>query len=63
MHCGLCSSTKQMEFTAEMMIHFKHVEHPGVITFPRVSVCLDCGSSRFSISRTELMLLARVREN
>ena len=60
MSCRLCSSTNEAEFTAEMMIHFsgrKHLENPGVLTFPEMLVCLDCGSTRFRIAETELNLL------
>jgi hypothetical protein len=58
--CRLCSSTNEAEFTAEMMIHFsgrKHLENPGVLAFPEMLVCLDCGSGRFRIAEGELNLL------
>ena len=60
MSCKLCSSTNETEFAAEVMIHFsgrRHLENPGVLTFPRISVCLDCGSTRFTIPETELSLV------
>ena len=60
MSCRLCSSSNEAGFTAEMMIHFsgrKHLENPGVLTFPDMLVCLDCGSARFRIAETELTLL------
>lgn len=60
MRCRLCSSANEAEFTAEMMIHFsgrKHLENPGVLTFPKMLVCLDCGSTQFTIAETELNLL------
>jgi len=60
MSCRICSSTKEAEFTAEMMIHFsgwKHLENPGVLNFPKILVCLDCGSTRFTIAEAELTLL------
>ena len=60
MSCRLCYSTKEAEFTAEMMIHFsgrKHLENPGVLTFSEMLVCLDCGSARFRIAETEVTLL------
>ena len=60
MGCGLCSSSNEVEFTAEMMLHFsgrKHLENPGVLTFSAMLVCLDCGSTRFRIAETELNLL------
>jgi hypothetical protein len=60
MRCALCQSGNQAEFTAEMMIHFsglKHLANPGVLVFPKVSVCLDCGFSRFTMPETELQAL------
>jgi hypothetical protein len=61
MHCALCESSNQAEFTTEMIIHFsglKNIDKPGVLVFPKVLVCLDCGSSRFTIPGTDLALLA-----
>jgi hypothetical protein len=60
MRCALCKSSKQAEFTSEMMIHFsgsKHLANPGVLVFPKVWVCLDCGSSRFTTPETEMRVL------
>ena len=60
MSCTLCSSTNEAEFTAEIMIHFsgpRHLQNPGALTFPKTSVCLDCGSTRYVISETEVRLL------
>jgi len=59
--CLSCASGNQAEFTTEMIIHFsglKNIDKPGVWVFPKVSVCLDCGFSRFSTPKTELALLA-----
>ena len=39
--------------TIEMMIHFsgvKHFANPGVLVFPTLLVCLDCGVSRFTVA-------------
>ncbi len=61
MRCALCQSANQAELTAEMMLHFsglRNIDHPGVLVFPKVSVCLDCGFSRFATPKTELALLA-----
>ena len=61
MSCVLCASVSEAEFTAEMMIHFsglKHLANPGVLAFPKLLVCLDCGSSRFTIAERERALLA-----
>ena len=62
MYCLSCGSTKQAELTAEMMIHFRGLEHldkPGVLLFPEIRVCLGCGLSRFTVPETELALLAQ----
>jgi hypothetical protein len=61
MVCLLCRSGKLAELTAEMMIHFpglKNLDQPGVCLFPKVLVCLDCGSSQFVVSETELASIA-----
>ena len=61
MSCTVCTSINEAEFTTEMMIHFsgrRYIDNPGVLAFPKVSVCLDCGSSRFSVPEKELALLA-----
>ena len=60
MSCDLCSSANQTEFTVEMMIHFsdlRSVGDPGVLAFPKVLICLDCGASRFSLPDSSLQLL------
>jgi hypothetical protein len=61
MFCPSCQSRNQAEFTAEMIVHFsglKNIDKPGVWLFPKVSICLGCGNSRFSTPKTELALLA-----
>lgn len=61
MCCELCNSSNLAEFSSEMMIHLsglKNIDEPGVLVFPKVSVCLDCGSSRFTIPGADLALLA-----
>ncbi len=60
MSCSSCASLNEKEFTAEMMIHssgLKHIEDPGVLAFPQVSICLDCGASRFTTPGAELRVL------
>jgi hypothetical protein len=45
-----------------MMIHFsgiKHVDKPGVLGFPKVSVCMDCGFSGFATPEAELRILRK----
>jgi hypothetical protein len=61
MHCSLCQSSNQAEFTAEMMIHFdgrRCLDNPGVLVFPKVLICLNCGFSRFTTQKTDLGRLA-----
>jgi hypothetical protein len=58
--CSLCSSVNEAEFTSEMTIHFsdlKHVTNSGVLAFPKISICMDCGASRFITPDTELQAL------
>jgi hypothetical protein len=60
MSCPSCASLNQAEFPTEMMIHsssLAHIVNPGVLAFPRVSICLDCGASRFTTSDAELRIL------
>ena len=60
MSCPSCTSLNQAEFATEMMIHsssITHVVNPGVLAFPRVSICLDCGTSRFTTPDAELTIL------
>jgi hypothetical protein len=48
----LCASDKQVEFAAEVLIHFpglKNLVKPGVLVFPTLLVCLGCGCSRFTV--------------
>ena len=60
MSCTLCFSANEVEFSTEMMIHFKgrkHLVNPGVLAFPKMLVCLDCGSTRLAITAETLELL------
>jgi hypothetical protein len=60
MSCVLCGSGNQAEFPAEVMVHFtgrRHLDQPGVLLFPKLLVCLDCGSSRFAVPEKKLALL------
>lgn len=58
MSCESCSPTNEVEFTVEMMIHLDgSVEDPGVLAFPKVLICLDCGASRFTMPDAELRIL------
>ncbi len=60
MSCLSCESGNQAEFTVEMDLHLrglKNIDNPGVLLFPKVSVCLDCGFSTFTIPEAELQRL------
>ena len=53
MACGSCNSHNQSEFPAEINIHHPGIgglNRPTVWAFPRVSVCLDCGVTQFTLS-------------
>jgi hypothetical protein len=61
MACRICGSGNEQEFTAEINIHFrglKNINHPSVLAFPNIMVCLSCGVSRFTLTKTKLALLA-----
>ena len=61
MICLSCRSVNQAELTAEMLIHFpaiKNIDKPGVWLFPKLTVCLDCGFSGFTVPETELASVA-----
>jgi hypothetical protein len=61
MYCPHCASDTQGECTAEINIHFrglKHIDRPGLLVFPELLVCLECGYSRFTTPANELALLA-----
>lgn len=58
--CRLCPSNNKQTFTAEVAIHFAGLEglnKPIVWVFPKISVCLDCGSAEFAIPEKELQVL------
>lgn len=64
MHCSLCGSRDQEEFTVEMNIHcrgLKNIDNPGTLLIQEVKVCLGCGYSRFTTPQTELTQLARYK--
>ena len=60
MKCSLCASVNQSEFPSEIILHYRNIKNlnkPKVLVFPRVSVCLDCGFSRFDTPTPELRAL------
>lgn len=60
MYCPICHSNNRAKFPTELMMHFRgfeQIDNPGVLAFPTVSVCLDCGFSGFTTSETDLRVL------
>jgi hypothetical protein len=63
MACVLCASKNEVDFPAEMILHFpvsglQDLNKNGVFIYPKVLVCLDCGFSRFTARETEVAALA-----
>jgi hypothetical protein len=61
MSCPKCSLGHQEEFLAEMVVHphgLKNLDNSGILPFPKLSVCLECGYVQFTVPKTELALLA-----
>jgi hypothetical protein len=62
MACKSCASENQRDFGAEINIHFpgmQGIDKPAVWAFPKLTVCLDCGYTEFTIPETELRRLAK----
>lgn len=60
MSCTACTSERQAEFRAEINIHFsgrEGLDKPGVLIFPKLLVCLNCGTAEFAIAGAELAVL------
>jgi len=60
MSCVQCSSLKEAGFIGELLLHVSGsigAEKPGVLMFPKVLVCMDCGASRFNMPVEELRQL------
>ena len=61
MPCKACHSVNQRNFTAEINIHFpgmKGLDIPAVWVFPPILVCMDCGTTQFTIPEAERKELA-----
>ena len=60
MACRSCGSEHQTQFVAEINIHFsglRNLDKPGVLVFPKLWVCFDCGFTQFTLPESELGLL------
>jgi hypothetical protein len=59
MVCTVCGG-RQEQFDTELCIHFSGVENldrPHVYESPNMLICMDCGDSCFSVSKTTLRQL------
>jgi hypothetical protein len=64
MSCPACGVGNQMEFSAEMLVHrggLKNLDNSGVMLFPKLLVCVDCGFSQFTVPKAELASLTTVQ--
>jgi hypothetical protein len=62
MTCKACPSANNLEFSAEINVHFggwEGLEKSGVLVFPKLLVCMDCGFTEFAIQERELAALTR----
>ena len=60
MPCERCDSQNQKTFGSEVAIHFPGLDglnKPIVWVFPRLSVCLNCGFTDFTVPARELKVL------
>jgi hypothetical protein len=60
MSCKSCGSTAIRDFNGEIAIHFPGLEglnKPIVWVFPKVTVCLNCGSSEFCMPEDQRKIL------
>jgi hypothetical protein len=60
--CKSCGSLNQGNFNGEVAIHFpglKNIDKPIVWVFPKVTVCLDCGTAEFDVPEAERRQLAK----
>ena len=61
MACKKCSSEKQSTFNGEVAIHFpgpKRLDKPILWVFPKLAVCLDCGSTEFTVPESKTRVLS-----
>ena len=59
MTCQQCGTSRNV-FPSEIAIHFPglvNVDKPVVMVFPKLHVCLMCGSTEFELPETERTLL------
>jgi hypothetical protein len=62
--CVSCRSSNESTFVAETNIHFselRNLNRPGVLVFPKVTICLDCGFTHCTLPERELCQLREDR--
>jgi hypothetical protein len=62
MICTHCLSAHERELYAEINIHSQgldNIDDPGLLVFPTITVCLDCGLARFVVPQCDLPRLDR----
>jgi len=65
MPCRSCKSENQHRFRTETNLHFPHVvdnggfEFPNVFIFPKLTICLDCGSAEGELTPKDLQNLKK----
>lgn len=59
MACRSCGSDGPSEFSAEINIHIPRLGAPAVFVFPKVTICVRCGFSEFSLAESEMRALAQ----
>jgi len=60
--CNSCASDNLAEFDSEVNIHFpgsRGLEKPSIFVFPKIIVCLNCGSMRSNLSLEETTTLQK----
>ena len=60
MSCRSCGSEIQAAFGAEMNIHFpgrKGEDTAAVLAYPTLAVCVNCGSTEFTLAESALRRL------
>ena len=60
--CGSCRSINLRGFIAEMGIRsggLKNIDEQSVFIFPKLNLCMDCGSAEFVVPEGELRQLAK----
>ena len=66
MSCKSCGSAEVTTFVAEVNIHFspsppKNLDKPGVLVFPTLTICLDCGYTHCTLLERDLLRLREGR--